>query len=105
MPSTNATRLLLTPGGAPGTTIDLTEALTRTVAFEIWRATGGNAVVNWLEAERFVERLARRGARAAVEPKPRGQALESRVRRAERRRAESRLGTREEFAAGPIPLR
>jgi hypothetical protein len=34
--------------------IDVTSALTRAVAEELWKLHGGNDVMNWLEAERLL---------------------------------------------------
>jgi hypothetical protein len=39
--------------------VDLTEPITRAIAHEIWRHTGGNGVVNWLQAEIIFENLAK----------------------------------------------
>src|SRR5262245_3228842 len=46
------------PAAAPDRQIDLARALTAAVAHELWNHCGGNEVVNWLEAERFVASLA-----------------------------------------------
>jgi hypothetical protein len=51
-------RVVLRPSAAPQEELDLTETLTAAVAYELWRRNGGNEVLNWLEAERFVQSLA-----------------------------------------------
>lgn len=103
--------LLIRPSNAPDRTIDLTKAITAAVAHELWCQTGGNEVVNWIEAERFVRGLVERGARSLpgrdvhedAEPKPARAAGSS-------RRSEGlvpagiRHRVREEFSEGPIPL-
>lgn len=51
-------RLSIRPSAAPQEELDLTETLTAAVAYELWRRNGGNEVLNWLEAERFIKSLA-----------------------------------------------
>lgn len=55
--------LKITPSSAPNRELDLSGALTRAVAEELWRNFGGNEVLNWMEAERFVQTL-------QVQPQP-----------------------------------
>jgi hypothetical protein len=66
---TNPT-LSIRPAAAPTKVVDLTQALTGAVAHELWKAAGGNEVVNWMEAERFVKALARAWAEAATTTTP-----------------------------------
>lgn len=49
--------LKITPSSFPNRELDLTGILTRAVAEELWRNFGGNDVLNWMEAERFVQSL------------------------------------------------
>jgi hypothetical protein len=51
-------RLIITPDH--GCDLDVSEAVTAAIAFQIWKARGGDSVSNWLEAEDQVMRLARR---------------------------------------------
>lgn len=39
--------------------VDLSEPVTRAIAHEVWRHTGGNGVVNWLQAEIIFDNLAK----------------------------------------------
>jgi hypothetical protein len=48
-------RIVLKPYLGPREGLDVTEAITRTVAQELWKLHGGNDVMNWLEAERLVQ--------------------------------------------------
>lgn len=96
--------LSIRPAAAPTKVVDLTQALTGAVAHELWKAAGGNEVVNWMEAERFVKALARVWAEAptaaaatpipAVVPTP-----ATRIETKPVRVAESI------YAEGPLPYR
>jgi hypothetical protein len=44
---------------APDREIDVTQALTAAVAHQLHAQCGGNDVLNWLEAERFLARILR----------------------------------------------
>ena len=44
----------ISPSNAPDRELDITGALVAAVAAELWRNFGGNDVLNWMEAERFV---------------------------------------------------
>ncbi len=57
-------RVTIRPSAHPDQEIDITNALVGAVAAEIWKHCGGNDVLNWMEAERFVQAL------AAREPQP-----------------------------------
>ena len=51
----------------PGRELDVMGALTAAVAHELWKACGGNEVVNWIEAERLVGALViKRAVRRSV---------------------------------------
>jgi hypothetical protein len=67
-------RLTLHSALDPNLEIDVTTAVKSAVAHEIWIHTGANAVLNWIEAEAFVDDLLRRLARPApeqqIEPLP-----------------------------------
>lgn len=47
-------RLLVHPLLGPPEGLDVTQAVTRALAEELWRRFGGNDVLNWVEAERLV---------------------------------------------------
>ena len=47
-------RIVLRPMLGPHTGLDVTEAVTRAVAQELWNLHGGNDVMNWFEAERLL---------------------------------------------------
>lgn len=83
--------LLVRPCAAPDRQIDVTQALVRAVAHELWRHEGGNEILNWLEAERVVSDLLGRVRAAAgsgrqqlahsvIESKPAGKASTARLR-------------------------
>lgn len=57
------------PSASPDRPIDVTHALVKAVAEELWRTTGGNDVLNWIEAERFVQSLMQRPS-STTEPLP-----------------------------------
>ena len=91
-------RITLRPSMAPERELDLTAALTAAVAHALWQHGGGNEVLNWLEAERFIARLA-----AEAPPEPRRHPL-TRSRRAESNQGKSRKARpQSERATGPIP--
>lgn len=48
-------RFVVRPLAGPPEGIDMTRALVAAIAFELWQRDGGNAVLNWLEAERLLE--------------------------------------------------
>jgi len=50
-------RIVIRPSTAPDRELDITHALVAAVAAELWKASGGNDVVNWMEAERQVAHL------------------------------------------------
>ena len=82
----------------PDRELDLTRALTAAVAHELWRHCGGNEVVNWLEAERFVAMLCRLRSSQGLGPaqhRQRGRRSEAMPLR------RSGLGRPGERAAGP----
>lgn len=62
-------RVTIRPSAHPAKEIDVTNALVSAVAAELWKHCGGNDVLNWMEAERFVHSLAAQEPQA--EPKPR----------------------------------
>jgi hypothetical protein len=47
-------RVVVRPMLGPAVGLDVTTAITRAVAEELWRLHGGNDVMNWLEAERLL---------------------------------------------------
>ena len=87
-------RVSVRPSMAPDREVDLTQALVGAVAHELWKACGGNEVVNWLEAERIVARLI--GGQAEPRRAPRSRRAEGRARRPVRKTENERLN-------GPIP--
>ena len=52
-------RLTIRPSMAPDREIDVTQALIAAVAHQLHAQCGGNDVLNWLEAERFLARILR----------------------------------------------
>ncbi len=104
MPPTPSSVLTIRPSSAPGCEIDLTGVLVRAVAEELWRAHGGNDVLNWMEAERFILDLAARKVSDSqphnIEPRP--------SRRPARIREESHrpqpLRRDEGRVTGPLPV-
>lgn len=56
-------RIVLQPMLGPREGLDVTEALTRAVATELWKLHGGNDVMNWLEAERLLGEVLRSSER------------------------------------------
>lgn len=50
-------RFVIQPILGSGEEIDVTDAVTRAIAQELWNHSGGNAVVNWLEAESHLQKL------------------------------------------------
>ncbi len=62
-------RLTIRPLAEPRRELDLTHRLVAVIAEELWKRYGGNDTLNWLEAERHLQRLlAGRGARADPAP-------------------------------------
>lgn len=88
--------ITIRPSLSPDREVDVTSAVTAAVAYELWRHCGGNAVVNWLEAERIVAKLGGRHARRAS-------AVGGR-RAAEQEGAARRRRQEFERIPGPIPL-
>ena len=92
-------RIAIKPSAAPDREIDVTHALVRAVAEELWRNCGGNDVLNWMEAEQFV--------RSLVEPRP-AQNPEPRQHRPVRPREDaprpSRRLLEEDRITGPLPV-
>ena len=54
-----APRCLICPWHDHPEPIDVTDALIGAVAHELWKHGGGNATLNWLEAEAFIHELLR----------------------------------------------
>lgn len=54
-------KVTIRPVQDPSCEIDLTHRLVEVIAEEIWLEFGGNARLNWLEAEYHLRRLARTG--------------------------------------------
>ncbi len=50
-------RVLVRPLAEPQREVDVTDRLVSAIAEELWRRYGGNAALNWLEAERHLERI------------------------------------------------
>jgi hypothetical protein len=50
-------RIIVRPVADPRRELDLTERLVSAIAEELWRLYGGNDRLNWLEAERHLERI------------------------------------------------
>lgn len=93
--------LKFTPSCAPNREIDLTGTLTRAVAEELWRNFGGNDVLNWMEAERFVQSLRAQPVPPPshdVEPRPPRRLYVDRPRRPQPLRED------EERVTGPLPV-
>src|SRR5262245_54199637 len=58
-------RIVLRPMLGPRQGLDVTEAVTRAIAQELWNMHGGNDVMNWLEAERLLNEFLGSWARSA----------------------------------------
>jgi hypothetical protein len=52
-------KIMIRPSASPEREIDVTQAVVAAVAHALWKDGGGNAVLNWVEAERHVARLLR----------------------------------------------
>lgn len=90
--------LAIRPSFAPDREIDLTHTLTRAIAEELWRAGGGNDVLNWMEAERFVQAMGLEGPEAKPRRTPRALSGVGSARRSRTpRRDPDRI-------TGPLPL-
>lgn len=63
-------RIAIRPVADPQREIDLTNRLVSAIAEELWRLYGGNEHLNWLEAERHLERIVSGARREAAEPAP-----------------------------------
>lgn len=59
-------RIVIRPMSAPVHEIDLTDRLVAAIAHAIWCHTGGNDLVNWLEAEQHLAQLVGAGNAGAV---------------------------------------
>src|SRR5687768_9281298 len=89
-----AMRITIRPAAAPDREIDIAPALIAAIAHELWRHTGGNEVLNWLEAERVVAKLAQLPRRSA-----------GRARAARHARAEMVTKAQDQDRhTGPIPV-
>jgi hypothetical protein len=100
-------RVTMRPSAAPDRELDLSHALVSAVAAELWRNFGGNEVVNWMEAERFVESLLMSGPTASAAPEPR--TIEPRPRHKPARPREdaprtSRRLLEDDRVTGPLPV-
>jgi hypothetical protein len=76
-------RITVRPVVDPQREIDLTNQLVAAIAEELWRLYGGNDKLNWIEAERHLQRIvgeARAEARAE-EPEPAAKPVRQRVAR------------------------
>lgn len=60
-------RIVIRPVAEPQREIDLTHRLVSAVAEELWRLYGGNDHLNWVEAERHLERIIGDARREAAE--------------------------------------
>ncbi|MBX3376669.1 MAG: hypothetical protein KF678_06665 [Phycisphaeraceae bacterium] len=99
--------LKITPSSFPNRELDLTGVLTRAVAEELWRNFGGNDVLNWMEAERFVQSLRVQPAPETGRPGPLSHEVEPRPARrthAERPRRQQPMREDEERVTGPLPV-
>jgi hypothetical protein len=94
----------ISPSNAPDRELDITGALVAAVAAELWRNFGGNDVLNWMEAERFVQSLMVK----APPPVPPSAAIESRPRHRTARPPEpARFAGRrsaDDRVTGPLPV-
>lgn len=50
-------RITIRPLADPGRELDITRTLVSAIAAELWRLYGGNETLNWLEAERHLQRI------------------------------------------------
>jgi len=99
--------LKITPSSAPNREIDLTGTLTRAVAEELWRNFGGNEVLNWMEAERFVQSLQVQPQPSSTPSSPHTHDVEPRPPRrlyADRPRRPQPLREEDERVTGPLPV-
>ena len=60
-------KLIVRPVAEPAREIDMTHRLVAAIAEELWRLYGGNDQLNWIEAERHLERLIADARREAAE--------------------------------------
>lgn len=65
-------RIIIRPTLEPQREVDVTTRLTAAIAEELWRLYGGNDKLNWLEAERHLQRIVGE-ARAAAREAPTGE--------------------------------
>ena len=92
-------RVTIRPSANPNQEIDVTRALIGAVAAELWRAQGGNDVLNWMEAEQFIASLVAQEPTLEAEPKPR-----PRPRPADSHVKHRRLNADSEPITGPLPV-
>lgn len=98
-------RIIIKPSAQPAKEIDLTNALVSAVAAELWNTCGGNDVLNWMEAENFVQSLVVRESHS--EPKPRQRVRPphpSRSRDDAGRPVKRASETYSERVTGPLPI-
>jgi hypothetical protein len=60
-------KIIIHPVVDPRREIDLTNRLVAAIAEELWRLYGGNERLNWLEAERHLERIVGEAQREAAQ--------------------------------------
>lgn len=63
-------KLVIHPDLDPSRQFDVTGVVVGAIAQELWRMGGTNAVVNWLEAERHVDRMIQDAARRLATQAP-----------------------------------
>ena len=90
-------RVAIRPSVSPHRELDVTDALIAAVAYELWKNGGGNEVLNWLEAERFVARL------ASGSPRDAARASQGRPRRGDAQPRRRPRRSEADVVPGPIP--
>lgn len=60
-------RITIRPIQTPHHELDVTHCLVSAIAEEIWRLYGGNGELNWLEAERHLQRIVEEARALATE--------------------------------------
>jgi hypothetical protein len=60
-------KIIVRPIAEPECEIDMTHRLVAAIAEELWRLYGGNEHLNWIEAERHLERIVADARREAKE--------------------------------------
>lgn len=58
-----AARVVVSPLSNPTDAIDVTDALIRAIAQQLWQHEGGNDTLNWLEAELILHHIVSHGSR------------------------------------------